>query len=152
MLIEDRLKEMNINLPEYMTNCLPFRPAVRMGSLIYSSGNTPVVNGKLMFKGIVGQDISLEEAREAAIISMINCLVGIKEVIGDLDQISSFVKINGYIRCTSDFTQLAEIMNTVSEVINVAFGEGGTHARAAIGVASLPGGSPVEIEVVAQIN
>jgi len=152
MRVEKKLQDLGYQLPTHLENSLPFQPAIRSDKLLYSSGYTPLVNGSLLYNGVVGRNVSIEEAKESAMIAILNCLAGIKYVIGDLDKITKFIKINGFVSSAQDFIQQPAVLNVVSDLINDVFGEKGNHSRAAIGVASLPGGAPVEIEVVVQIE
>ena len=152
MKIEDKLIELDIEIPEYKQPNIPLIPANCVGNTIFSSGNTATICGTLKYTGIVGKNITIEEAKEAAKVATLNCLSGIRYTIGDLNRIKKIIKVNGFVACTSDFIQQAEIINSVSNLIISIFGEQGKHARSALGVASLPGGSPVEVEIVAEID
>ncbi len=152
MNIESKLIDLGIEIPEYQQPNVPLIPSNCVGNTVFSSGNTATVCGTLKYSGTVGENVTIEEAKEAAKIATLNCLSGIKHTIGDLNRIKKIIKVNGFVACTSDFKQQAEIINTASNLIISIFGERGKHARSALGVAALPGGSPVEVEIVAEIE
>ena len=133
-------------------NVRPFESAVKTGQLIFVSGHAARVNGELIHKGIVGAGVSVEQAQEAAKAALMNCLKAVKDVAGDLDEIVRIVNIKGYVASTPDFTDQPKVMNAVSELVNEVFGEAGRHSRVAIGTASLPGGTSVEVELVVEVK
>lgn len=143
---------MNIELPLFKDRGFLFKPAIQSGNMVFSSGNTPTVDGTLKYKGKAGIDVTVDEAKDAAIICFVNCLSAVKAVIGDLDKIKRFVKITGFVNCAGDFTAQPDVMNAVSKLANDVFGEKGGHARSALGVYSLPGGATVEIEIVVEVE
>src|SRR5699024_1924121 len=129
----------------------PFDDAVITGNLIFVSGHAAKKNGELIYKGIVGDTISLEEAKECAILAFINCLHALQNTIGSIDNIKRIVNMKGYVASTSDFFDQPQVINEISILINEVFGEKGKHSRASVGVASLPEGTPVEIELIVEI-
>ena len=151
MTIEEKIMEMGQKIPEYHQPDVPLIPANCAGGLIFSSGNTATKDGKLFCQGIVGENITLEQAKEAAQICTLNCLSSMRHTLkGDLERIKKIIKVNGYVACTPDFRQQADVINMVSFMILDAFGQKGQLARSALGVSSLPGGSPVEVEIIAE--
>ena len=120
-----------------------------MNGFIYASGQTPIIEGELKFKGKVGKDLTVEEGYEAAKICAIRLISEIKSVVGDLDKVERIVKVNGYINSVGDFGSQPAVLNGASELLEAAFGEKGKHARAAIGVATLPDDAAVEVELIA---
>lgn len=153
IVINGRLQELNITLPELHDNAMPYALGVVSGRNVILSGQTPRVNGEQKYTGTLGTpSINVEEAQDAARICVINLLGALKELVGDLDQVERIVKINGYVASTNDFTEHSKVINAASVLLNDIFREGKKHARVAIGLASLPGGAPVEIEMIAELK
>ncbi len=142
---------MGIELPPVPVALGFYRPAVTVGSFVYVSGQLPLREGRLLFKGKVGSEVSVEEAIEASRIAGINALSAIKEELGTLDRVKRIVKVTGYVASAPGFEMQAAVINGASELFYQVFGENGIHARAAVGVYELPMGAPVEIEVIAEI-
>lgn len=149
MKIEERLKEMGLKLPEIPKPVANYVPAVRTGNLLFVSGHGPQ---KGIATGKVGQDLSLEEGYEAAKNTALCLLSSIKNTIGDLDKVKRVVKLVGFVNCSEDFTDQPKVVNGASDLFVEVFGERGKHARAAVGMYQLPGGIPVEIEVVVEVE
>lgn len=152
MDIESKLKELNRELPPPSQKQFPFDPGVIIGNLAFMSGHTPTVNGTLPYKGIVGSNISIEQAQECAIICTLNLFSALKRVLGDLNRVKRIVKMTGFVASTPDFFDQTAVINAASHFINDIFGPELRHSRSAIGVASLPGGAPVEIELIVEID
>lgn len=126
-------------------------PAVRVGGLVYTSGQLPTVNGQLRATGKVGAEVSIEDATAAARTAALNGLAAVAALVGGLDQIKRIVRVVIFVASAPDFTAQPKVGNGASELIGEVFGEAGIHARSAVGVAVLPLDSPVEIELVAEI-
>lgn len=153
MNIEKKIMEMGMEIPAYRQPNVPLIPANCVGNLVFSSGNTATKDGQIAYQGIVGREVSLEQAQKAAEICTLNCLSGLRYTLGgNLEKIKKIIKINGFVACTPEFRQQADVVNAASYMILEAFGKRGEHARCALGVASLPGGSPVEVEIIAEIE
>lgn len=153
MGIEERLEELNIHLPVATDNEQPFSAGVIIGNTIILSGQTPKVNGKQKYAGIVGtSEVSIEEAQDAARICTLNLLGALKELIGDLNRVKRVLKMNGYVASTSNFTEHSKVINAASDLLNDIFGQENKHARIAVGMSSLPGGAPVEIELMVEFE
>ena len=153
MLFEEKLEQEGYPLEtKGKPNIRPFESAVQTGRLIFVSGHAGRLNGELINKGIVGENITLEQAQECAKAAFVNCLKAVKEMTGDLDRISRIVSIRGYIASRPEFTDQPKVMDAVTDLANRVFGDVGRHSRAAIGVASLPGGTSVEVEMVAEVE
>lgn len=150
--IEKRLEELGYSLPDVPTPVGAYRPGMQVGKLIYVSGQTSWLDGRQAYRGKVGREISEEEAVEAARIVALNLLAELKAVTGDLDKIEHIIKVNGYVNAVPEFERHPFVINGCSNLLLEVFGERGTHARAAIGVASLPDNAPVEIELVASVK
>jgi enamine deaminase RidA (YjgF/YER057c/UK114 family) len=145
---EDKLRELGIELLEAPSPLGSYVPVMRTGNLIFLSGILPLVKGKLLRQGRVGESVSLDEAREDARIATINALSILKAHIGRLDKIKRCVKITGYVASAPDFTEQPKVLNAASDLLFEIFGEAGRHVRAAVGVNVLPLNSPLEIEFI----
>ena len=150
--VEDRLKSLGMVLPEVPAPLAAYVPAKKVGQVIFTAGQLPLLKGELICKGLLGQDVDVEQAYQAARICTLNALAAIKGVVKDLDQIVQVVRVVGYVASTSTFTQQPAIVNGASELLLEIFGEVGKHARSALGVASLPLNAPVEIELTVEVN
>ncbi|MCL4243802.1 MAG: RidA family protein [Candidatus Dadabacteria bacterium] len=147
----DRLKELGIDLPDIASPLGSYKPASVTGSLLFVSGQLPLSDGKLLFEGKVGADVSPEDAVRAARQSAINVLAVLKNELGTLDNVKKIVKVTGYVASAPGFTGQAGVINGASDLFFDVFGEEGRHARAAVGVSELPLNAPVEVEIVAEI-
>jgi enamine deaminase RidA (YjgF/YER057c/UK114 family) len=152
MQVEQRITGLGLTLPAVARPVGAYVPAVRTGSLIYTSGQVPVVAGELLYKGKVGSQVSLPEAQEAARICALNALAALRSEVGDLDRIVRIVKVTGFVNSDPDFVDQPAVVNGASNFLQEVFGEAGRHARSAVGCVSLPLGSPVEVEVIAEIG
>jgi enamine deaminase RidA (YjgF/YER057c/UK114 family) len=150
--IELKLKELGIFLPEPAKPVAAYIPAKQSGKLVFTAGQLPMVQGELISKGLLGQDVEIEEANKAARICTLNALAAIKGVIGDLDRIKQIVRVVGYVASVPTFTQQPAVVNGASELLLEIFGENGKHARSAVGMAVLPLNAPVEIELTVEIE
>lgn len=119
------------------------------GGLLYVAGQTPHVLGQLEHRGRVGTDVSVADGRAMARRAALNVLAALNEYLGTLDRLAGVVSLTGFVACADDFTEHPAVINGASELFVELFGQDGVHARAAVGVSSLPGGAPVEISVIA---
>jgi len=152
MTVYDRLRELELEMPAAPKPAGAYVPAKISRGLIYASGQTPTVEGKNVYEGKVGQEVSEEEAYAAARLAALNCVAELHHVLGDLDRVREIVKVTGYVASAPGFGQQPRVINGASELFQELWGENGRHARAAIGVAELPFDGPVEIEVIAEID
>lgn len=150
--VEERLAEHNITLPEIPTPLAAYVPGLINGNQIYTSGQLPMLNGQLIMKGRLGDNLEISDGYQAAKTCAINCLGVIKSLIGDLDRVERIIKVVGFVSSTADFEAQPKVINGASELFEMAFGEKGTHARSAVGVAALPLGAPCEVEVIVQFK
>lgn len=150
--IELKLKELGILLPEPAKPVAAYIPAKQSGKLVFTAGQLPMVQGELISKGLLGQDVEIEEANKAARICTLNALAAIKGVIGDLDRIKQIVRVVGYVASVPTFTQQPAVVNGASELLLEIFGENGKHARSAVGMAVLPLNASVEIELTVEVE
>ena len=149
---EEKLRELGIELPKAPAPLGSYVPAVKAGNLVFLSGILPLIQGKLPRQGRVGEDISLDEAREDAKTAAINALSVLKSYIGSLDKVKRCIKITGYVASAPDFTEQPKVLNAASDLMFEIFGEAGRHARAAVGVNVLPLNSPVELEFIFEVS
>ena len=146
MNIDDRLRDLGIELPTPMAPIANYVPFVQAGSLIVVSGQIPAVDGKIAFTGKLGGGVSIDTGQRAAAVCFINVLAQLRTALGDLARVRRVVRLGGFIACTPDFTQHALVMNGASDLAVNIFGDAGRHARSTIGVPSLPGDAAVEVE------
>jgi enamine deaminase RidA (YjgF/YER057c/UK114 family) len=149
--IEARLAELGVHLPEAPKPVASYIPANRTGNLVLTSGQLPTRSGELIHKGIVGVDVTEEQALEAAHVCAINNLAVIKAVIGDLDKIVRIVKITVFVASHPSYITQPKIANGASNFLQDVFGDAGRHARSTIGVAVLPLNAPVEVEMIVEV-
>lgn len=152
MSVNEKLKELGIEIPPAPKPLASYIPSVKVGSLVYTAGQVPVKNGELQFKGKVGKNISLEEAVKAAKLCAVNCLSAVKSAIGDLDKIDRIVKVTVFVASDDGFNDQPKVANGASDFLVEVFGENGMHVRSAVGVSELPLGAPVEIEMIVQVT
>jgi enamine deaminase RidA (YjgF/YER057c/UK114 family) len=150
--VEERLAELGLALPDVVPPVAAYVPAVRTGRYVYTSGQVPMVEGKLAEAGKVGDGVSPERAKELAAICALNALAAVKSVAGDLDRIVRVVKVLGFVASAPDFTGQPQVVNGASELLGAALGERGRHARSAVGVAVLPLDAPVEVEIQVELD
>ena len=150
--IESQLGKIGLKLPEIPKPVAAYVPAKQSGKLVFTAGQLPIVNGELISKGILGQDVEVEEANKAAQVCTLNALAAIKGVIGDLDRIKQIVRVVGYVASIPTFTQQPAVVNGASELLLKIFGDSGKHARSAVGMAVLPMNASVEIELTVEIE
>ena len=150
--INDIIKELGIELPQLPKPVFSYVPGVITGKLIYVSGQTPTKDGELVYKGKVGGELKVEEGYEAAKLAAVNCVAELKLVLGDLNRVVRIVNLSGYVASAEGFVQQPAVVNGASDLIVKIWGEQGKHSRKAIGVSELPGGAPVEIELIAEIK
>jgi len=150
--IEMKLNQLGLNLPDAPKPVAAYIPAKQTGNLVFTAGQLPMVNGELISKGLLGQDVEIDEANKAARICTLNALAAIKGVIGDLDRIKQIVRVVGYVASVPTFTQQPAVVNGASELLLEIFGENGKHARSAVGMAVLPLNASVEIELTVEVE
>jgi len=152
MAIADRLEELGLALPKVAAPAGAYVPAVVAGDLVWTAGQLPFVDGELARTGLLGQDVSVEDAADLAGVAALNALAAVASVLGGLDRVSRVVKVTGFVASAPGFTEQPRVINGASQVLVDVFGEHGRHARSAVGVAALPLGSPVEVELVVQFR
>ena len=152
MEIENKLKELGLELPNPPVPAANYIGYVRVGNLLFIGGNIGRINGVLKYRGKVGAGVTLEQAYDAARNCALNHLATMKAALGDLDRVERIVKVLGYVNVAPDFIDMPKVINGESDLLVQVFGERGQHTRAAVGVASLSQNSPVETEVTVQVK
>ncbi|MGW6900777.1 RidA family protein [Streptomyces sp. NBC_01727] len=150
--VEAKLAELGLTLPDVVPPLASYQPAVRSGVYVYTSGQLPMVDGKLSVTGKVGAEVTPDEAKELAKTCALNALAAVKSVAGDLDRIKRVVKVVGFVASAADFTGQPAVINGASELLGAVLGDKGVHARSAVGVAVLPLDAPVEVEVQVELT
>jgi len=152
-LFDENIKNLGLNIPELpkaLANYVPFKI---VGKTMYISGQAPVRNGEMIYKGKVGSDITFEEGIEAAKLCVINIIAAVKTGLeGDWNKLDSFVKLTGFVNCQDSFTDQPKIINGASDMLVEIFGDQGRHARVAVGSNALPLGISVEIDAIIQLK
>ena len=152
-LFEENIKNLGLNIPELpkaLANYVPFKI---VGKTMYISGQAPVRNGEMIYKGKVGSDITIEDGIEAAKLCVINIIAAVKTGLeGDWNKLDSFVKLTGFVNCQDSFTDQPKIINGASDMLVEIFGDQGRHARVAVGSNALPLGISVEIDAIIQLK
>jgi enamine deaminase RidA (YjgF/YER057c/UK114 family) len=149
--VTERLAELGIELPAVVAPLASYVPAVQTGQYVYTSGQLPMVDGRMPATGKVGAEVLPEDAAHYARLCALNALAAVDALVG-IDSVVRVVKVVGFVACTPDFTGQPAVVNGASELLEQVFGEAGAHARSAVGVAALPLDSPVEVELIVEIR
>ena len=152
MTAEENITALGLNLETAAAPLANYLPAARSGDLVFLSGQLPVREDGTRVTGKVGADIDIDEAYAGARLAAVALLARLKAEIGSLDRVVRIIKVNGYVNAVADFEQQPAVVNGASDLLVEVFGEQGRHARAAVGVASLPFGVAVEIEMIAEVE
>ena len=152
-MFEENIKQLGIEIPDMpaaLANYVPFKVS---DSIVYISGQAPVKNGELIYKGKVGKDIEIDEGIKAAELCCVNIIAALKKSInGDWNRLETFLKLGGFVNCNNDFYDQPKIINGASDLLVKIFGEQGKHARFAVGSNSLPMNISVEIDAIIKIK
>src|SRR5262245_52467254 len=149
---EARLKTLGIELPTPPRPIGSYVTAARSGNLLFLSGHGPVRDGRILYQGRVGPDLTIEQGQEAARATGLSLLATIRETVGSLDRVRRVVKALGMVQCADDFTDHPKVINGFSDLMVEVFGEAGRHARTSVGMGSLPSGIAVAVEVVVEVT
>jgi enamine deaminase RidA (YjgF/YER057c/UK114 family) len=152
MSFEEKIKSLNLILPSAPSAIAAYIPAKKNGNIIYTSGQLPLKEGKLIYTGKVGKDLDVQQAKEAMQQSCLNALAAIKALTGSLDSIQSIVKLTAFVASHENFTEQHLVANAASELLFSIFGEIGRHARSAVGLTVLPLNAPVELEMIIEVK
>jgi enamine deaminase RidA (YjgF/YER057c/UK114 family) len=149
---EKRMKEMGLVLPEAIAPMGNYLTTLRVGDLIYTSGSGPFVNGKPLYQGRLGAEVTVEQGYKASRVTALNLLSLLKRELGDLDKIGRVVKVLGFVNSAADFYDQPAVINGASDFFVEVLGEKGKHTRSALGTSVLPFNIPVEIEMIVQVK
>jgi enamine deaminase RidA (YjgF/YER057c/UK114 family) len=151
--IEARLGELGIELPQASAPVANYVPYASAGKLVVISGQITVWNGERRFVGKLGRELGIAEGQQAARLCALNILAHLRVAAGgDLDRVKRVLRLGGFVNCTADFTDMPQVVNGASDLMVEVFGDKGRHARAAVGVTSLPGGVAVEVEAMVELE
>lgn len=155
--VEKAISDLGLTLPEVVAPVASYVPAVVSGEYVYTAGQLPIVDGKLPATGKVTESggegrVDAATANELAATSALNALAAVKSATGDLDKVARIVKVTGFVASDPEFTAQPAVINGASDLLSKVFGDKGVHARSAVGVAALPKDSPVEVELIAQLE
>ena len=152
MSLKEKLSSLGLTLPTAAAPVAAYVPAIKTGNLVFTAGQLPVVDGKLVLIGKVGSDVTPEDAKKMAEICALNALAAIS-LVADIDQIEKIVRVGGFVNGATGFVAIPAVINGASELLIKLFGDvNGKHARTAVGVAELPLNAPVEVEMVVQLK
>ncbi len=151
MLYEAKLKELGLTLPDPPKPVANYVPVVRVGELLFLSGVLPSRDGQLIMTGKLGQELTIEQGKEASRVAVLNGLSIIRHAAGSLDRVKQIVKMVGHIASAPGFIDQPQVLNGASDLLVSIFGDAGRHARVAVGAAELPRQAPVEIELIVQL-
>jgi len=146
-----RLAELNLTLPPVPKPVASYTPAVRSGRLVYTSGQVPIREGKILYAGKVPKDLSIEDAMKACEMSTMNGLAAIDQLVGGIDRIARVVRVCVYVNSAPGFTEQPKVANGASDLLVKIFGDAGRHARSAVGVTELPLNAAVEVELLVEL-
>ena len=149
--VEARLNDLGITLPQAAAPVANYVPTVISGSMLYVSGQLPMRDGELKYRGKLGDDTSLEDGQAAARLCGLNVVAQVKAALGDLDRVVRVVKLTGFVNGTPDFTDHPKVINGASDLMAEIFADRGKHARSAVGTTGLPLGAAVEVDAVLEI-
>lgn len=152
MSAEQRIKELGIELPEDPGTARAFSPVAEHAGLLYVSGHGPYRDGEYHYCGKLGSTVGLDDAREAAKLATLNALSSVRQALGSLDRVSSILKVFGMVNSEPGFVAQPKVIDAASELLLSIFEEHGRHARSAVGVAALPMGICVEIEMILAVH
>ncbi len=150
MTATQRLAELGVELPAVVAPLAAYVPAVRTGNLVYTSGQLPMVDGKLPQAGKVGAEVTAEEAKGLARTCALNALAAVHSLVG-VDSVVRVVKVVGFVASAPGFNGQPGVVNGASELLGDVFGDAGVHARSAVGVSELPLNAPVEVELIVEV-
>jgi enamine deaminase RidA (YjgF/YER057c/UK114 family) len=149
---EAKLKQLRITLPPQTTPVANYIPSVRVGNLLFLAGHVPIREGKPTVRGKLGRDLSVEEGYKISREVGLNLLASARKALGSLDKVKRVVKVLGMVASAEGFTDQPKVINGFSDLMVEVFGEAGRHARSAVGLAELPLGVPIEIEMILEVK
>ena len=149
--VENRIRELGLDIPPCPAAVASYVPAMKVAGFVYASGQTPIIDGKLMYKGKLGRDFTTEQGYEAARIAAMRLIAELQSVVDDLDRVR-IVRVTGYVNSDEDFDEHPQVVNGASELLLSVFGQRGPHSRTSVGVPSLPAGAAVEVDLIAYVD
>jgi enamine deaminase RidA (YjgF/YER057c/UK114 family) len=149
---EERLAALGLELPSVPAPLAAYVPATRTGRYVYTAGQLPMVDGKLLMTGKVGAEVTAAEAAALARTAALNALAAVASVSGSLSAVARVIKLTGFVASDPSFTGQPQVINGASELLLEVFGEAGRHARSAVGTAVLPFDAPVEVELIVEVS
>ena len=147
-----RLQALGMSIPQVVAPVASYVPAVRTGSLVFTAGQLPFVDGQLTVTGRLGAEVGVEQAADLARICALNALAAVGTAVDSLDDIVRIVKVVGFVASTPDFFDQPTVVNGASDLLIAALGDAGRHARSAVGMAVLPRNAPVEVELIVEVR
>ena len=151
-MIAQRLQELGYELPTAATPVFEYVPVIVHNGVAYVSGQLPKVNGEVLVHGKVGDDVTLEQAQNAARLCVLQGLACLRDALGSVERVARILKVPGFVASSPAFTDQPKVLDAASKMLVAIFGERGRHTRSAIGVAVLPRNSPVEIELLVAVS
>jgi len=151
MSFEQRIEELGLSLPTPPQPVATYVPFTQVGHLLFLSGVVPTRNGQIVYQGKLGRDFSKEEGYEASQLTLLNALANIRIAVNSLDRVKQIAKITGYVASHEGFSEQPYVINGASDLVVDIFGNAGRHARVAVGVAELPLGVPVELDLIVEV-
>ncbi len=152
MAIEKKIESLGLELPEVPRPVASYIPAVHSGNYVFTSGQLPMIKGELKARGKIGSDLTVEQGYECAKVAALNCLAAVKSVLGELDRVRRIVRVTGFVNSAPGFEEQPKVIDGASDLLVEIFGETGKHSRLALGANELPLGSPVEIEMILEVQ
>lgn len=149
---ERRLAHAGYIIPAPPAPGASYIPIVQEGSLLFVSGQVPLIDGQMIYTGKVGRELDIAAGQEAARVCALNALGALRKHLGNLDRVKQIVKMNGYVQCAADFEEQHLVINAASDLFILAFGEHGAHARTAVGTNALPLNAATEIELTVSLK
>ena len=150
MIIEAKLAELGIDLPEAPAPVAAYQPLIRAGNLIFTSGQLPFRNGEISYAGKLGAELSNEDGYQAARQAALNAIAHIKSATGDLDKVKTIIRIEGYVHCAEGFRDHPQVLNGASDLIAEIFGDRGIHTRLALGINEMPLNAAVQLAMIVE--
>ena len=151
MIIEAKLAELGIDLPEAPAPVAAYQPWIRAGNLIFTSGQLPFRNGEISYAGKLGAELSNEDGYQAARQAALNAIAHIKSATGDLDKVKTIIRIEGYVHCAEGFRDHPQVLNGASDLIDEIFGDRGIHTRLALGINEMPLNAAVQLAMIVEV-
>ena len=151
MIIEAKLAELGIDLPEAPAPVAAYQPWIRAGNLIFTSGQLPFRNGEISYAGKLGAELSNEDGYQAARQAALNAIAHIKSAAGDLDKVKTIIRIEGYVHCAEGLRDHPQVLNGASDLIAEIFGDRGIHTRLALGINEMPLNAAVQLAMIVEV-